>query len=160
MDTSLWVPWVLVVALALPVLAARATGPGMSRGATRALLVPAGAMTVAAAWMSVDAIRVDQGELDAAVADAVTELDGSFGPVNAHDVTTIVSDRLGHDVWAQRSDPEIPDAQSASWTIEVRLAESDAEPASCVAVELGVFSADAPDLRFADVSWSQGPCAA
>lgn len=160
-DTSLWVPWVLVVALALPAFAARAAArEGLSHGAFRALLVPAGVMTAVAAWISVDTLRVSQGELDAAVRDAVDRLDGSLGPVNASDVETLVSDRLGREVRAERSDPEVPDEQSATWTIEVRTAGGDAEPATCVEVELETFSAEAPDLRFADVAWRQGSCAA
>lgn len=168
MSVPLWVPWVLVLALAWPVvvlLALSRRGDGAGAAPARPsgailglLLVPASVMAAVAVTMTVDRLQVGQDELAAAAQEAARTLDGSLGPVDADRVAALVADELGRDVQVERSQLSAPDAGSASYEIEVRVSEEDAEPAACVAVALQVLTDNATGLRFADVSARSGAC--
>ena len=157
MSLPLWVPWVLVLSLALPVALRRGSGAPPSRAGLVAMLVPAVVMTLVAAWLTLDRVQVSQDELDEAARDAAASLDGSLGPVNADRVASLVSDDLGQDGWVERSDLSVTDELNAAYTIEVRVDE-DSEQAACLDVNLEVLDGQAPDLRLANVDARSGGC--
>lgn len=157
MTLPLWVPWVLALALVLPVALRLTCRPSAPRVVLVLALAPALVMTLYAATLSLDRSRVSQEELDQAVRDAAADLAGSLGPVNAEDVASLVSADLGRDVWTQRSDLSVADPQNAGYTIEVRP-DLDATERACVEVSLELLDQDAPDLRLATVEARSGGC--
>jgi hypothetical protein len=158
MDLPLWVPWVLALSLALPVGLRRGSGTSQSRAGLVAMLVPALAMTLYAAWLSLDRRQVSQEEFDAAARDAAASLDGSLGPVNPDRVASLMAAELGDDVWVERSELSVPDELNASYTIEVRESLDATEPAACIEVHLEVLDGQAPDLRLASVDARSARC--
>lgn len=157
MDLPLWVPWVLALSLVLPVALRRGSATSSSRAGLVAMLVPALAMTLVAAWLSLDRLQVSQDELDDSTRDAAASLDGSLGPVNADRVASLVADDLGRTVWVERSELSVPDDLNAAYTIEVRV-EQDSEQAACLEVNLEILDGQAPDLRLAGVEANSGRC--
>jgi hypothetical protein len=158
MDLPLWVPWLLALSLALPVALRRGSGTPQSRAGVVAMLVPALAMTLFAASLSLDRGQVSQDEFDAAARDAAAWLDGSLGPVNAERVASLMAADLGQEVWVERSELSVPDELNASYAIEVRVSVDATEPAACIDVHLEVLDGQAPDLRLASVDARSGGC--
>jgi hypothetical protein len=158
MDLPLWVPWVLALSLALPVALRYGAGTPPARAGLVAMLVPAVAMALYAAWLSLDRRQVGQDELDAAARDAAAALDGSLGPVNAERVASLVAADLGQEVWVERSELSVPDELNASYTIEVRRSLDETEPAACLGVSLEILHPEAVDLRLAGVEARSGGC--
>lgn len=163
MPLPLWVPWTIALSLALPValasLVARG-GPGtaLSRAALVTMLVPAIAMALFAGWLSLDRLQVTQEELDAAVRDAASSLDGSLGVVDPDRVGSLVADDLGREVRVERSELEVSDELNAGYTLEVRADKGADGPVACLDVGLEVLDARAPDLRLADVEVRSEEC--
>lgn len=157
MNLPLWVPWVLALALALPVALRRTPRPSTSRAVLALMLAPALVMALYAASLTFDRSRVTQEELDEAARGAAAELGGSLGPVSAEDVASLVAADLGRDVWTDRSELSVPHPLTASYTIEVR-ADGDASERACIEVSLEMLDRDAPDLRLATVEARSGGC--
>jgi hypothetical protein len=79
--------------------------------------------------------------------------------VNAGLVAKLMADDLGgRELWIEIADLSVPDELNASYTIEVRLSQEEAEPAACLDVHLEVLDGQAPDLRLADVDARSGGC--
>lgn len=157
MELPLWVPWLLVVALALPVVA-RGSGEPRSRGLLLVLLAPALVMALYAATLTVDRSQVDQEELDEAAAAAAAAVDGSYGAVGTGELTLLMRAELGADVSLVSSELVTDDPLNIAYTIEARASQDTDAPVACFDVTLEVVSAEARDVRFSDVAARSGAC--
>lgn len=156
MTVPLWAPWVLTFALAWPsvLLTLREDG----QRASKLVWAPAVLLLVVSVSMTFDQRRVSQDELERATELAAGAMDGSFGPVGNDRVKVLIEAELGHEVWVDSSEATVESPLAANYSIEVRLTQDDAEPATCINVALKTVSSEAHDLRIARVDAMPGPC--
>lgn len=156
MELPLWVPWLLVVALVLPVVVG---GRGRPRGLLLTLLAPAVVAALLAATLTVDRAQVSQDELDEAATAAAAAVDGTYGPVGAGELVALMRPEVGSDLSFVSSDLVTDEPLEVSYTIEVRTSQDEGAPTACFDVRLEVLSDAAPDLRLSDVAARSGACA-
>lgn len=156
MELPLWVPWLLVVALVLPVVVG---GSGRPRGLLLVLLAPAVVAALLAVTLTVDRAQVNQEELDEAAIAAAAAVDGSYGPVGTGELVALMRPEVGSDLSFVSSDLVTDDPLAISYTIEVTTSQDEGAPTACFDVRLEVLSQDAPDVRLSDVAARSGACA-
>lgn len=153
MTLPIWVPWVLALCLAWPVIV-RLGVPEDARKSTLAImLVPGLAMALFAVTLSLGSTG-GQDELDAAASKAARQASGNYGPVTSDRLVQLMADEVEGDLDAEVSELTT-DGANVSYTIELATGSDEAV---CFDVMLEPMSSQAPDVRFATVKSRSGNC--